>query len=355
MLAAASLRTQIEAALAHRIPSALTPASRIIRELVSTGVPAVDQLLHGGFPVGAVTEIVGAECSGRTSLALSFISVMTRADKVCAWVDVSDTLNPESAAAAGIDLRRLLWARCGSFSKAGIPPQAPAAFTVPEKYFAPRPITKGLHGGGFGPHPRGEVKGVARAITGLLRPAPSSPLSTARVLESKSANTVVVAATPQSFVKSTKAPISTKSFLSKPFSSKPWSRLDQALRVTDLLLQNGGFGAIVLDLGGIAPEHVLRIPLATWFRYRSVAEQKQTSVLLLSQHACAKSSASLQLHLQSGHTLDEGATVFSGTEHFIEVTRERFPPSSVNVTSLRKPAQSQNHGYWRTTTAWTGR
>jgi recombination protein RecA len=119
-------------------------------------------------------------------------------------------------------------------------------------------------------------------------------------------------------------------------------------------LQNGGFGAVVLDLGGIAPEHVLRIPLATWFRYRAVAEQKQTSVLLLSQHTCAKSSASLQLHLQLGRTLGEDATVFNGTEHFIEVTRERFPPTSVNITSSRKPAQSQNPGYW-TRTAWTVR
>jgi recombination protein RecA len=345
MPAATSLRTQIEATLANRIPSALSPASRIIQELISTGVPVVDELLHGGFPVGAITEIVGTECSGRTSLALSFISVITRTDKVCAWVDVSDTLNPESAAAAGIDLRRLLWARCGSASLAGLPPLAREAFSVPEKYFAPRPIPKGLHGGGFGPHPRGEVKGVASALTGLFRPETSSPLASERVPRLESENVAVVAAALQSSGKNTKAPI----------SRKPWTRLDQALRVTDLLLQNGGFGAIVLDLGGIAPEHVLRIPLATWFRYRAVAEQKQTSVLLLSQHACAKSSASLQLHLQSGRTLGEEGTVFSGTEHVIEVTRERFPPSSVNMTSLRKPALGKNHGYWRTRTAWTGR
>ncbi|MFZ1009655.1 MAG: hypothetical protein WAN65_22645 [Candidatus Sulfotelmatobacter sp.] len=45
--------------------------------------------------------MVGPECSGRTSLALSFVGRMTGADKVCAWVDVSDNLDPESAAAAG--------------------------------------------------------------------------------------------------------------------------------------------------------------------------------------------------------------------------------------------------------------
>ena len=73
----------------------------------------VDQLLQGGFPLGAITELVGPECSGRTSLALTFVAGLTQAGKVCAWVDVSDALHPASAAALGVDLSRLLWIRCG--------------------------------------------------------------------------------------------------------------------------------------------------------------------------------------------------------------------------------------------------
>ena len=63
--------------------------------------------------------------------------------------------------------------------------------------------------------------------------------------------------------------------------TRPWARIEQALRVTDLLLQAGGFSAIVLDLGGIAPEFAARVPLATWFRYRAAAERTQASLLLL--------------------------------------------------------------------------
>src|ERR1700759_3271959 len=113
MPTAAALRAPIEAALAHRIPSALTPVPRSIRPVAATGIREIDVLLEGGLPLGAITEVVGAECSGRTSLALSYLAGMTREGKVCAWVDVSDAFEPESAAAAGMVLRRLLWVRCG--------------------------------------------------------------------------------------------------------------------------------------------------------------------------------------------------------------------------------------------------
>src|ERR1700678_22307 len=114
MPTASHLRAQIEATLAERIPSALTPMARLPYPVAPTGIPEIDLLLHGGFPVGALSEVVGPECSGRTSLALAFVASMTRVGKVCAWVDVSDTLHPESAAAMGVDLSRLLWVRGGS-------------------------------------------------------------------------------------------------------------------------------------------------------------------------------------------------------------------------------------------------
>src|SRR5271168_1081844 len=140
MPTASALRAQIEASLAHRIPSALSPAPRITRPVAPTGIPSVDALLDGGLPLGAITEIVGPECSGRTSFALAFLASITQAGKVCAWVDVTDALDPESAAATGVDLSRLLWVRCGIESSAANSPQAPAhpgkTFRLPEKYLA---------------------------------------------------------------------------------------------------------------------------------------------------------------------------------------------------------------------------
>jgi recombination protein RecA len=126
------------------------------------------------------------------------------------------------------------------------------------------------------------------------------------------------------------------------------------LRVTDLLLQAGGFSAIVLDLGSIAPEHVSRIPLATWFRYGAAAERSRTSVLLLTQHACSKSSAGLVLRLQAGPPLSGESTVLAGLKRHVEVSRQRFTEASAKVVPFRKPPQRASGADWQSKTAWAG-
>jgi hypothetical protein len=126
--------------------------------------------------------------------------------------------------------------------------------------------------------------------------------------------------------------------------------MDQALRVTDQLLQGGGFSAIVLDLGSVAPEFSSRVPLATWFRYRAAAERTQASILLLTQYACAKSSAELSLRFEPG---DE-VTVFTGIEHRTEVVRRRFTGTAENFVPLRKPPQRANAASWQSRTEWAG-
>jgi hypothetical protein len=224
--------------------------------------------------------MVGPESSGRTSLALSFIAQMTRTGKVCAWVDVSNTLHPESAAASDVDLSRLLWVLCG-VQVAPWLQLSQTAFTLPEKYLIPPPIKKGLHGGGFGPHPRNEVKGLSDAVSGLLRSETFAPRCAEPQRKERPEK--------KAFEPNLRKP-STRQSRRPDLSHRPWSRLDQAIRVTDLLLQGGGFGGIVLDMASAAPEHASRVPLATWFRFRAAAEKTQASIVLLTQHSCAKSS-----------------------------------------------------------------
>src|SRR6202789_1223108 len=170
MSTAAIIRSQIEAALADRIPSALTPPARTIRPVTLTGIRSVDEVLEGGLPVGTLTELVGGECSGRTSLALSFLAELTGTGKVCAWIDVSNSLNPESAAAVDLDLSRLLWVRCGVPAGPLADPSVAKGFVLPEKYLVPPPVKKGLRGGDFGRHRPNEARGARRVAQKLQPP-----------------------------------------------------------------------------------------------------------------------------------------------------------------------------------------
>jgi recombination protein RecA len=97
----------------------VTPASRLaVRpapEMVSSGIAAMDALT-GGLPRGCLTEICGPASSGRTTLLLAALAAATRRGECCVLVDASDALDPQSAAAAGVELDRLLWVRCGENS-----------------------------------------------------------------------------------------------------------------------------------------------------------------------------------------------------------------------------------------------
>jgi recombination protein RecA len=97
----------------------VVPAARLgVRpapEMVSSGIPQLDSLT-GGLARGCLTEICGAASSGRTSVLLSVLARATERGEVCALVDASDAFDPASAAAAGMELGRLLWVRCGKKS-----------------------------------------------------------------------------------------------------------------------------------------------------------------------------------------------------------------------------------------------
>ncbi len=107
---AALLKREIEAKLANRIPAALSPIAQQAPRLHPIGNPRLDGLLGGGLPLGSVCELTGLDGSGRTSIALSLLAVAST-EGACAYIDVSDTLSPHSAASAGVDLANLLWIR----------------------------------------------------------------------------------------------------------------------------------------------------------------------------------------------------------------------------------------------------
>jgi recombination protein RecA len=234
--------------------ASVTPASRLAArptpEMVSSGIAAMDALT-GGLSRGCLTEICGPASSGRTTLLLAALAAATQRGEFCGVVDASDALDPQSVVAAGVELDRLLWVRCGENS--------------PEK------------------------------------------------------------------------------------------RLEQLLRVADLLLESGGFGLIALDLGDLPPQTARRIPLTTWFRFRRAVEHTPTVLLALERQSIAGSCSSLLIKLGSiklGSRISEQsmdiqfpapthAQLLTGLEITAELVRSRLdrkPVRSAEITFASKTA-----------------
>jgi hypothetical protein len=239
----------------------VTPASRLemrrAPQMVPSGVREIDTLT-GGLPRGCLTEICGPASSGRTSVLLAALAAATQRQEVCALVDISDALNPHSAAAAGVNFERLLWVRCGMrLQKSG----SPQRHRDTEK----------------------------------------------------------------------------KEKIEKP--------VEQALRVTDLLLQSGGFGLVIIDLGDTPLKMARRIPLTSWFRFQRAVEHTPTVLFVISQAPCAQTCASLLLRV-SGKKLSAigcqlsakisptHAQLLDGLQVQGELLRsrlERKPPGSATI------------------------
>ena len=200
--------------------ASVTPASRLeVRtapEMVSSGIQEIDALT-GGLPRGCLTELYGYASSGRTSVLLSALAAATQRQEVCALVDATDSLNPLSAATAGVEFSKLLWVRCG------------------------------------------------------------------------------------------RKPLSLK-FPRNKEADKMEDPLDQALRVTDLLLQSGGFGMVAIDLGDVPIAVVRRIPLTSWFRFQRAVENTSTVLFVIATTPCARTCASLLVKVKSSIVRRQSST-----------------------------------------------
>jgi recombination protein RecA len=73
---------------------------------------------------------------------------------------------------------------------------------------------------------------------------------------------------------------------------------EHALKATDLLVQAGGFGVVVMDLADISNREAQRISLASWFRLRQAAEKAHMALVVISQDVQAKSCSTLQLAMR---------------------------------------------------------
>jgi hypothetical protein len=133
-----------------------------------------------------------------------------------------------------------------------------------------------------------------------------------------------------------------------------YSYLDQALRATDLLLQAGGFAALVLDLGSAAAEHGARIPPAMWFRFRQTADRTRCSLLVLAREPLAQSSAAVVLECKARAATTRSQTVMSGCAYEVRTGQMRRGGAATQARTVsiadgqRKPPLTT----WEADAAW---
>ena len=235
-------------------------------EMLSTGIPEIDAM-SGGIPRGCLSEMYGAASSGKTSALLAVIASATRRHETCVLIDASDSFDPESGAAAGVDFGKLLWVRCGGSRSSAVDPR--------------------------------------------------SSTHNVNADERRSMN---------------------DDFVSKRQKSNE-SKLEQVLKTTDLVLQSGGFGLVVLDLAGVPEKFVRRIPLASWFRFQRAVEHTKTALLVMSEFACAQTCAAVVVRL--GNQLSVISSQQSGKpSHAQLLEKMRVEAEVVRMRLERKPAAS---------------
>ena len=78
--------------------------------------------------------------------------------------------------------------------------------------------------------------------------------------------------------------------------------LDRAVKSLNIVLQAGGFGVVVLDLGEVAPQTIKRLPYTTWLRLHRVIEGSETACVLIGREPIARSAGGVTVQLATGQT-----------------------------------------------------
>ena len=98
-------------------------------------------------------------------------------------------------------------------------------------------------------------------------------------------------------------------------------KLDQVLKSTDLLLQGGGFGRVVMDLTDLSQSHLRSIPLTSWFRFQRTIEKTPTVLVVMSPESMVKSAAALVLRMETRGA--KWSTLLNEVNLDIEIVRSR--------------------------------
>jgi hypothetical protein len=79
------------------------------------------------------------------------------------------------------------------------------------------------------------------------------------------------------------------------------------VKIADIILHIGGFGAVVLDLCEVAPRSLQSIPLSWWYRLRKVIEHTPTMLIIVANGSVTGPCASQVIDMRCRRTVWSGS------------------------------------------------
>jgi len=121
--------------------------------------------------------------------------------------------------------------------------------------------------------------------------------------------------------------------------------LEHAFKSTDLLLQGGGFGLVILDLGDVAAKDAKRIISSWWYRFRRTLEATPTALVVIAEESCVRSCATLALELKQENWLwsSNNELLKTRCDGFIDRFKHgntRALSPSLSLSSIPTPAEN---------------
>jgi len=300
---------------------------------------------------------------GTASILNMLLARVTRADHYCALVDVSGVFDAQFAAEIDVDMEKLLWVRCGGPRTKECEAERVALLSEPMslELMMAGPLNINLIEAG------GVLAGLTDAgddVAGSVAVLPEREMKKPVQGVSLQEQAMVAGDARQLRVELIESSggrgWSSSGSLTRRYSSygavgrsrldlkQQMKPLEKAFKAADILLQNGGFGLIAVDLSGVDERLLRKVPKATWFRFSRVAEKTQTTLVFLASYPAGGNCSAWTLRMKGMRAIWSGSVgaphtnILSDVSFGAEITRSRrrgkteFPRKIARIAEIAK-------------------
>lgn len=277
---------------------------------------------------------------GTASILNMLLARVTRADHYCALVDVSGVFDAQFAAEIDVDMEKLLWVRCGGPRTKECEAERVALLSEPMslELMMAGPLNINLieaggvlagltdAGGSVAVLPEREMKKPVQGVGLQEQAMVAGDERQLRVELIESGGGRGWSSSGSLTRRYSSYGAVGRSRLDLKQQMKP---LEKAFKAADILLQNGGFGLIAVDLSGVDERLLRKIPKATWFRFSRVAEKTQTTLVFLASYPAAGNCSAWTLRMKGMRAIWSGSVgaphtnILSDVSFGAEITRSR--------------------------------